>query len=120
MFYFSTLKIYAEKWKTRKETSHKNFHLVWDKVKNISRETLKTNKLICHSQCRRDFSNDVKISRYNQLETVLGDSVSSDTPEGTTTSKVKIRRMSKDNLKQEKCFPCDQIRKRKKSLENTR
>ena len=36
-----SLKIYAEKCKTHKETSYKNFHLVWDKVRNISRETLK-------------------------------------------------------------------------------
>ena len=109
-----TIKIFAKKWKTRKEASYKSFHLVWEKAKNVSCEPLKINKLICHSQCRRDFTNDVKISRYNQLETVLGNGVSSDTPEGTTTSNFKIRRISKDNLKQDKCFPCDQIRKRKR------
>ena len=89
--------------------------MVWDKAKNVSCESLKINKLTCHRQCRRDFTNDGKISRYNQLETVLGDKVSGDTPEGTTTSKVEIRRISKDNLKQDKCFACDQSGKEKKS-----
>ena len=31
-----------------------------------------------------------------------------DTPEDTTTSNVKIRRVSKDNFKHDKCFTCDQ------------
>ena len=52
---------------------------MWDKVKNVSCKSLKNNKLICHSQRRFDFTNDVKISRYNQLEIVLGDNVFSDT-----------------------------------------
>ena len=47
---------------------------------------LKNNKLICHSQPRYDFRNEVKISRYNQLETVLGDNIFSDTPVGATTA----------------------------------
>ena len=47
---------------------------------------LKTNKLIYHSQRRSDFTNDVKISRYNQPETVLGDNVFSDTPADTTAA----------------------------------
>ena len=73
-------KICAEKWKTYKDV----FHLVWDKVKNVSCECLKYSKLKSHSQHSCDFTNDVKISRYNQLEIVLGDNAFSDTPVGTT------------------------------------
>ena len=109
-----TTKIYAEKWKTHKETSYKNFHLVWEKIKNVSCESLKINKLICHSQCRRDFTNDIKISRYNQLETILSDIVSSDTLEGTTMSNVKIRRIHKDHLKQDQCLHVTKLEKEKK------
>ena len=47
---------------------------------------LKTNKLIYHNQHRRDFTNDVEIGRYDQLEIVLGDNVFSNTPVGTTTA----------------------------------
>ena len=36
------------------------------------------------SQRRCDFTNDVEINRYNQLETVLCDNVFSDTPVATT------------------------------------
>ena len=78
-----TIKICTEKWKTHKEASYKDFHLVWDKVKNISCESLKNNKLICHSQCRHDFTNDAKISRYNQLEIAFGDNVFSGTAAGS-------------------------------------
>ena len=57
-----TITICVEKQETRKHRI-KNFHLVSNKVKNVSCESLKNNKLICHSQRRRDFTNDVKISR---------------------------------------------------------
>ena len=87
--------------------------MIWENFKKVSCESIKINKLIYHSQFRRDFTNDVKISRYNQLEAVLGDNVSSDTPEGIAASNFKIRRISKDNLKQDQCFACDQIRKTK-------
>ena len=90
-----TIKTCVEKWKIHTETFYKKFHLALDNIKNISCESLKNNKLICHSQCRGDFTNDVKISRCNQLETVLGDKVS---PEGTTSSNIKIRRVLKDNF----------------------
>ena len=73
-----------------------------------SRESNKNNKLMCHSHCRLNFTNDVKVARYQQLETVLGDGVFYDTPEDTTTYNVKIRRVSKDNFKHDKCFTCDQ------------
>ena len=58
-------KICAEKWKASKKASYKNFHLVWAKVKNVSCESLKNNKLICHGQRRLDYTNNVKVSRYN-------------------------------------------------------
>ena len=51
---------------------------------------------------------------HNQLEAALCDDDSSNTPEGTTTSNVKISRIFKDNLKHDKCFEYDQIRKRKR------
>ena len=81
-----TIKICTEKWKTHKEVSYKIFHLVQDKVKNVSCESLKRSKLTFHSQLWRDFKNYVKISRYNQLETVLGDNTFSDTFIGTTAA----------------------------------
>ena len=87
--------------------------MVSENLKKVSCESIKINKLICHNQCRRDFTNDVKISRYNQLEAVLGDIVSSDTPEGIAVCNFKIRRISKVNLKQDQCFACDQITKTK-------
>ena len=40
-------------------------------------------------------------SRYNQLETVLGDKVS---PEGTTSSNIKIRSVLKDNFEPGQMF----------------
>ena len=43
----------------------KNFHLVWDKVKTVSGGLFKNKKLIYNSQRRRDFTNDVKISRHH-------------------------------------------------------
>ena len=46
--------------------------------------SVKNNKLI--RQCKSDFTYHVKISRYNQLETVLGENVFSDTPVSTTTA----------------------------------
>ena len=44
----------------------------------------KNNNLI--RQRRGDFTYHVNMSRYNQLETVLSDSVFSDTPVSTTTA----------------------------------
>ena len=44
-----TIKICAEKWKPDKEVSYKNSHLVQDKVKDVSCESLKNDKLICHN-----------------------------------------------------------------------
>ena len=66
-------------WKAYKEALHENFHLVWEKVEHAWPESLRNNKVIWHSERRRDFTDDVKISRFNQLETV-GDNVFSDTP----------------------------------------
>ena len=45
---------------------------------------VKNNKLI--RQRKHDFTYHVNISRYNQLENVLGDNVFSDTPVSTTTA----------------------------------
>ena len=53
---------------------------------NKSCESLKNNKLICRSRCRRNLTNDLKVTRHNQVETVLSDDVSCDTPESTITS----------------------------------
>ena len=53
--------------------------MVWSKVKNALFESLKNNKLIRPSQCRHHFTNDAKITRYNPLETVFCEYVSSDT-----------------------------------------
>ena len=56
------------------------------KVTNVSWESLKHNEPICNSQSRCDFTNNVKISWYNQLETVLGVKFFSDTPVGNITA----------------------------------
>ena len=63
--------------------------LVWGKVKNAAGESLNNKKLICHSQRRCDFANDVKSSKYNHLETVLGYNVFSGTPVSTTTAALR-------------------------------
>ena len=63
--------------------------LVWGKVKNAAGESLNNKKLICHSQRRCDFANDVKSSKYNQLEAVLGYNVFSGTPVSTTTTALR-------------------------------
>ena len=55
------IKIYTEKWKIRNKASYKNFHLVWVKVKNVLYGSLKKNRLIYHSQRRRNFTNYIKI-----------------------------------------------------------
>ena len=81
-----TIKVCTEKRKTYKESSYKNFHLVWENDKNVWFESLKNNKLICHSQERHDFTNDIKISTCNQLETVWSDNVFSHTPVDTATA----------------------------------
>ena len=60
--------------------------MVWDKVTDILCEYLKNNKLTCYSQRKRHFTNNVKISGYNQLKTVLDDNVFSDIPVGTPTA----------------------------------
>ena len=63
--------------------------LVWGKVKNAAGESLNNKKLICHSQRRCDFANDVKSSKYNQLETVLGCNIFIGTPVSTTTAALR-------------------------------
>ena len=82
----NTKKVCIEKRKTRKEASYWNFYFVRENVKSVWFESLKNNKLICYSQPRLDFTNGVKISRYNQPETFLGYNVFSDTPIDTTTA----------------------------------
>ena len=60
--------------------------MVWEKFKNVWFESLKNIKPIYHRQRGRDFTNDVQSSRYNQLETALGDNIFSDTPVGITAA----------------------------------
>ena len=65
-----------KKWKSQKSGKHMKKHrisiFIWSglRLKMIHVNPSKTTKLMCHSNCRRDFTNDINISRYNQQKIV--------------------------------------------------
>ena len=60
-----TLKEYAKKWTAAEKgpSSPQNFHLILDKCNTITAELLENETVKCHPQCRRDFTNDIKLKR---------------------------------------------------------
>ena len=70
----------------------------------------------CHPQCRHDFTNDIKVNRILKQTKEKEDILTEITvePQQEEPSDTRMRRKSKETMKEEKCFACDKKTKRKK------
>ena len=62
---FKTLKEYAKKWTAveKGSSSFQNFHLIVGKCNTATAELLENETVKFHPQCRRDFTNDIKLNK---------------------------------------------------------
>ena len=71
----------------------------------------------CHPQCRHDFTNDIKLNRILKQQTKEKEDISTEITvelQEEESSDARMRRKSKEIMKEEKCFACDKKTKRKK------
>ena len=62
---FKTLKEYAKKWTAveKGSSSFQKFHLIVRKCNTTAAELLENETVKFHPQCRRDFTNDIKLNK---------------------------------------------------------
>ena len=71
----------------------------------------------CHPQCRHDFTYDIKLNRILKQQTKEKEDISTEITvelQQEEPSDKRMRRKSKEIMKEEKCFACDKKTKRKK------
>ena len=97
-------------------SSFQNFYLILDRCNTITAELLESETVKYHPKCRRDFTNDIKLNTILKQQTKEKEEISTEITvelQQEEPSDIRMRRKSKEILKEEKCFACDQKTKRK-------
>ena len=98
-------------------SSFQKFHPILGKCNTVTAELLENETHQCHTQCRRDFTNDIKLNKILKQQTKLKEEISAEITVNQQQEEPSDKRMcrkSKEIMKGEKCFSCDKKTKRKK------